>query len=156
MTLPSSGPISMDMVATELGISKINLSLTDPRIRDLAGIPSGPISLTALYGKTALAVSLSPTSAAQASNVDNFTFGANTRTIAGAQGGETTQWTAVGAIGGTWDFPGGSTNATATPRVTGVGAGASSNVTIRCTVTRGSNVVHADAPYSYTNTSILP
>lgn len=53
MALPSSGPISMYMVAEELGISIYDLSLNDSRVRNLAGIPSGPISLSDLYGKSA-------------------------------------------------------------------------------------------------------
>lgn len=52
MTLPTSGPITIGMVATELGIS-LPLSLGYTRVRALAGIPSGPISLGNLRGKTA-------------------------------------------------------------------------------------------------------
>lgn len=52
MTLPTSGPISIGMVAAELGIG-LPLSLGDSRVRALAGIPSGPISLGDLRGKTA-------------------------------------------------------------------------------------------------------
>ena len=53
MTLPTSGPISLGMVAQELGIS-LPLSLGDPRVRALAGKPSGPISLGDLRGKSAI------------------------------------------------------------------------------------------------------
>jgi len=53
MTLPTSGPISIGMVAAELGIS-LPLSLGDPRVRALAGKPSGPISLGDLRGKSAI------------------------------------------------------------------------------------------------------
>lgn len=53
MTLPTSGPISIGMVAAELGIS-LPLSLGDPRVRALAGKPSGPISLGDLRGKSAV------------------------------------------------------------------------------------------------------
>lgn len=52
MTLPTSGPISIGSVAAELGIG-LPLSLGDSRVRELAGVPSGPISLGNLYGKTA-------------------------------------------------------------------------------------------------------
>jgi len=52
MTLPASGPISIGMVAAELGIG-LPLSLGDPRVRALAGKPSGPISLGDLRGKSA-------------------------------------------------------------------------------------------------------
>lgn len=53
MTLPSSGPISMAMVSNELGISLTGLSLNDPRVRNLAGRPSGPIGFSELRGKSA-------------------------------------------------------------------------------------------------------
>lgn len=53
MTLPTSGPISLGMVAAELGIP-LPLSLGDPRVRALAGKPSGPISLGDLRGKSAV------------------------------------------------------------------------------------------------------
>jgi hypothetical protein len=52
MTLPTSGPISIGMVAAELGIA-LPLSLGDSRVRALAGVPSGPISLGQLRGKSA-------------------------------------------------------------------------------------------------------
>ena len=54
MTLPTSGPISIGMVAAELGIG-LPLSLGDPRVRALAGVRSGPISLGQLRGKSAVA-----------------------------------------------------------------------------------------------------
>lgn len=53
MTLPSSGPISMAMIANELGISSYGLSLNDSRVRNLAGRPSGTISFSDLRGKSA-------------------------------------------------------------------------------------------------------
>lgn len=54
MTLPTSGPISIGMVAAELGIA-LPLSLGDARVRALAGVPSGPIRLGQLRGKSATA-----------------------------------------------------------------------------------------------------
>lgn len=52
MTLPTSGPITLGQVAAELGIAR-PLSLGDSRVRSLAGVPSGPISLGQLRGKSA-------------------------------------------------------------------------------------------------------
>jgi len=46
------GPVSIGRVAQELGIP-LPLSLGDPRVRALAGKPSGPISLGDLRGKSA-------------------------------------------------------------------------------------------------------
>lgn len=52
MALPSSGAISMNAVAVELGISSSNLSLNDSRVRGLAGVSSGQISMSSLRGKS--------------------------------------------------------------------------------------------------------
>jgi len=54
MTLPTSGPITIGMVAAELGLAR-PLALGDPRVRALAGVPSGPISLGQLRGRSATA-----------------------------------------------------------------------------------------------------
>lgn len=51
MTLQSVRPISIGNVATELGIG-LPLSLGDSRVRTLAGVPSGAISLGQLLGKS--------------------------------------------------------------------------------------------------------
>jgi hypothetical protein len=53
MTLPSSGPISMYDINVELGRPGTqNLSLNDTQARQLAGVPSGTISLSDFYGKS--------------------------------------------------------------------------------------------------------
>lgn len=57
MTLPASGAISLTDVMTELRIVTPSraypISLGDTDVRALAGVPSGAISLTNLYGKSA-------------------------------------------------------------------------------------------------------
>lgn len=155
MTLPASGPISMSDIAAELGISAQGLSLGDSRVRALAGKPSGPISFSDLYGKSAttLSVTLSTSSISRTSNVSEFTFPANTRTIHDGTGAETTEWTVLSEAGGDWDFPGGHTGASVTPRVTMPGVGGAATATIRCTVTNGDETAHADASYLYIDTS---
>lgn len=62
MTLQSSGAISLANVNTELGRSSTaNISLGETAVRTLAGVASGAISLSNLYGKSnAPAVSFSP------------------------------------------------------------------------------------------------
>lgn len=53
MTLQSSGPISLGNVAVELGrTSTTTTSLGEAAVRALAGIASGPISLSNLYSKS--------------------------------------------------------------------------------------------------------
>lgn len=53
MTLQSSGAISLSNVNTELGRSATaTISLGEAAVRTLAGVPSGPISLSDLYGKS--------------------------------------------------------------------------------------------------------
>lgn len=53
MTLPVSGQISMNDVNVELNRSGTTLiSLNDADVRTLAGVPSGQISLSSLYGKS--------------------------------------------------------------------------------------------------------
>lgn len=52
MTLPSGGYITMQQIADELGISSSGLNLNDSRVRALAGVPSGTISMAMLWGKS--------------------------------------------------------------------------------------------------------
>jgi hypothetical protein len=53
VTLQSSGAISLGNVANELGrISGTTTSLGEAAVRSLAGVASGPISLSSLYGKS--------------------------------------------------------------------------------------------------------
>jgi hypothetical protein len=53
MTLQTSGPISLGNVAVELGrTSTTTTSLGEAAVRSLAGVASGPVSLSNLYGKS--------------------------------------------------------------------------------------------------------
>lgn len=52
MALPTSGPISLAQVRTELSLSGA-ISLGQAEVRNLAGLASGTISMSNLYGKSA-------------------------------------------------------------------------------------------------------
>lgn len=53
MTLPTTGPISLGDVNVELGrASTAAINLGETAVRTLAGVPSGPISLSDLRGKS--------------------------------------------------------------------------------------------------------
>lgn len=53
MTLQSTGAISLGNVATELGrAAGTTTSLGEAAVRNLAGVASGPISMSSLYGKS--------------------------------------------------------------------------------------------------------
>lgn len=59
MTLPSSGNLSMLQVLDELRTANpgraLPIGLGDSDVRALAGVPSGPIAMSQLYGKSSLA-----------------------------------------------------------------------------------------------------
>lgn len=81
MALPSTGAISLSQVNTELGkASTAVITLGDSNVRALAGIPTGPISMADLRGKTA-AEDLT------LNNVTINSLGLYCATIAGTLGG---------------------------------------------------------------------
>ena len=55
MTLPASGTISLSQVSVELGrAATATTSLGETATRNIAGIPSGAISMSNLHGKSAM------------------------------------------------------------------------------------------------------
>lgn len=61
MALPSSGPLSLSQVNTELGKSATNsISLNDTNVRTLAGKASGAIAFADLRGKSAAPITFTP------------------------------------------------------------------------------------------------
>lgn len=77
MTLPVSGSLSFNQIRSELGLGGA-LSLNDTAVRALAGKPSGIISVSDLFGKSALPHVSNPFYVGQ----DNF----ETRTTGTIQG----------------------------------------------------------------------
>ena len=104
MTLPSSGTISMGMVKTELGLSAgTALTLTDSRVRNLFGIPSGVIKLTDGYGKTAWTRPVLPSGSTYANAYDTSGTTIDTTTKTGSDG----TYTGLAGTIDFYSFPGG-------------------------------------------------
>lgn len=104
MTLPALGSINIGQVAAELGIG-LPLSLGDSRVRALAGVASGPISLSDLYGKSAggtlSAIGNSDTSS-MAGNATGITYPGHAFPSVSAGGGTapyTYLWSITGGTG---------------------------------------------------------
>ena len=100
MTLPSSYPISTGHILAELKITNPSrtypLNLFDADVRALAGVPSGPISMANLLGKSSY-VPMTVTGV-NASASFNSAVGAGTAvcnpsvTVSGGSGGRTYAW----------------------------------------------------------------
>ena len=77
MTLPASGPISLTQVMGELRASNpgraFPISLGDSDVRALAGVQSGPISLSQLHGKSSI-IPLNVTPQSSTNNSYNSTL----------------------------------------------------------------------------------
>ena len=143
MTLPSTGPISLANVNVELGLSSTtNISLNQTNVRTLAGVPSGTISLSNLYGKTfAPTISISPDPLQTTiSGGGSVTSGAATATASGGAGGYTYAWTYVSGDSFTINSP---TSASTTFTTTLVSGGYKLG-NYRCTVTSGGATASAD------------
>lgn len=73
MTLQSSGAISLGNVNTELGRSNTaTISLGETAVRTLAGVSSGAIALSSLYGKSNVSFSPAGGSAGSPQALDDF------------------------------------------------------------------------------------
>jgi hypothetical protein len=134
VTLPASGSISLGQVATELGVA-LPISLGDTNVRTLAGVASGAISLTNLYGKTAGAAmsAAAPNILAQRStNTTGVVSGTSTATPTGGTAPYTYAWAISGASQGM--AAGGTTTATLGMSKS-CAPGALNNETWVCTVT---------------------
>lgn len=98
MTLPSSGAISLANVSVELGRSSTaTTSLGETAVRTLAGVASGAISLSNLYGKSnALSITISPSSLNTTRfGAGSITSAAATGSAAGGAGGYTYAWSYI-------------------------------------------------------------
>jgi hypothetical protein len=73
MALPSSGQITFQDIATELGLTG-PITLDQAEVRALAGIPSGPISLADLAGKSALKLTATLTIGYAAEVIDKLSM----------------------------------------------------------------------------------
>lgn len=80
MALPSSKPISLSQVASELGVG-LPISLTQASVRALAGVSSGQISLSDLLGKSASGI-VSPLNGGLVMQYDTAVTGSSTTSLA--------------------------------------------------------------------------
>lgn len=122
MTLPTSPPISLSDVLTELRVvnsgRSLPISLGDADVRNLAGKPSGAVSLSDLYGKSSyipMTVQASGDSASGNSQSSGGTLVAHpTVSVTNGRGAKTINWRVVSTTG----TPVLSNQSSATPSVT--------------------------------------
>jgi hypothetical protein len=149
MTLPASGAISMSQVNVELSRAwNAAISLDDVAVRDLAGVPSGAISMSQLHGKSAsapLSASASPSyifKGTPGSGVQNS--GVITINPAGGTGSYTYSWSVLSNTAG-GNFANGTTSQTNSWNSDSFGLGSGVRQTVvRCTVTSGGSSVNVD------------
>jgi len=152
VTLPASGAISLSQVNTELGRSATApISLGETAVRNLAGVPSGPISLSNLYGKSGVTLTITPAGRSESGTTSSRTFGSFTVSVSG--GTPTAySWSVSNAANGTFTAGSTATTATTSPTVSTVVSGDTATATLTCTVTVGGVNYVASVPLTYART----
>jgi hypothetical protein len=150
MTLPASGAISMSQVNVELSRAwNAAISLDEVAVRDLAGVPSGAISMSQLHGKSAsapLSASASPGTYIYKSRGTTGVLSSGTITInpSGGTGGYSYAWSVLSNNAG-GGLTNGTTNQTNNFNTSSFGAASGWRQTVlRCTVTSGAQSVNVD------------
>jgi hypothetical protein len=153
MTTPT-GTISLSQVNTELGAaSNAPISLNQSNVRTLAGVPSGPISMDNLRGKTnfTFTVSMSPTSQTLSGTTVNRSFAATTAT---ASTGTPTSytWSITNDLTGVYSIQSGQGTATAIARVLNAqGGGTQHSAILVCSVVVNGVTSTGSSNLQYTN-----
>lgn len=141
MTLPVTAPITLGQVLTELRTTNpgraLPISLGDADVRALAGIASGPISMTNLLGKSSY-IPMTLTGFPASNSADSTTSGGTVAcspaiTISGGSGGYTVSWAFVTPDGCTL-VGGNSLSCTVSHTYVKTSIGGA-NATVRATVT---------------------
>jgi hypothetical protein len=157
MTLPSSGAISTQQIAAEIGVSTV--TIPDTNTRTLTGISSGAITLpNSFWGKSwsdggTVTVTMSPGAQSLSGTTTSKTFSAESISVSGGTP-SSYSWSAVSQSGGTFSASGSSSSCT--PSVSGVSAGTTATATLRCVVNVGGTNYTKNASISYQNTSTPP
>lgn len=135
MTTPSSPPIGLKDVATELGVSSSGLSLGASNVRALAGIASGPIGLHSLLNKSSYTPMVATVTGggSESQPTTSWSFGVSV-SVTGGNGVTGYTWKLTGTSG-TASISAGQGTASATVTLTGVGSGQTANTDVHCTVT---------------------
>lgn len=93
MTLPASGAISLSQVSVELGrATTATTSLGETATRNMAGVASGAISMSNLYGKAAMSATGVPASASANSNTAGSVTCSPSVTVTGGTAPYTFSW----------------------------------------------------------------
>lgn len=162
MALPSSGPLSWEMIRAEFGGGyPISLSqyyagggLVPPGTSGTYGpVPtSGALNAYNFYGTSNISVSISPPSQGGSGTGTSWVFSSCTLNYTGPAP-SAYAWGITDISGGTWSFTGATNTQFATPQITGgVPIGTTRTATLYCNVTILGNVYQATAPLSYERT----
>jgi len=153
MTLPSGGSLSMSAFNVEIQRSSTSqLSMSDGTLRSIAGIGSGQISFSNLYGKSYIIPYISPSNVNDSGNggLHDFTITAGTNSVTPSS------WSwSVSSTGGTgnWTINSGQGTGTAGVRVAATAPQDTAYATVNVTMVVAGNTYNLSATLSWQRNS---